>query len=208
MEIRNDWWEEPGCMSAYTTRPRFTVSTYYPYVGHVASYPEVLRGCQYGVCTPNSGFPRQVSSAQDAVAKWWTWHNGVGGRHNTAFDIWFGRTARYYGHPRGAELMIWLNSHNLGHPYGSPVVWIDGRAWWLSYWQACVQNTTTCWNYVRFWAVHPTIGVSWLNLYPFMRKMERLGKLRSSWYLWNVEAGYECWYGCKGMTTTWFWARA
>lgn len=209
VEARNDWWAASGCIAASTTRPQFRVSTYYRAVaGKVVAFPEMLRGCQYGYCTGRSGFPRRVSQTSDAVGKWSTRYDNVGGEHNTAFDIWFGRSADYSGHAQGAELMIWLNSHNLGHPYGEPVVWVDGRAWWLSYWRTCVPGTSTCWNYVRFWAVHPVNGVSWLRLHPFMRRMERLGRLRSWWYLWNVEAGYECWSGCKGMTTTWFWARA
>lgn len=208
VETRNDWWGERGCLKASTTGPRFTISTYYKRLRTVVSYPDVMRGCQFGSCTPKSSFPHKVSSSGSAAAKWWTWHNGAAGVHNTAFDIWFGRSANYQGHAKGAELMIWLNSRNLGHPYGSPVIWVDGRRWWLSYWRACLPNTTTCWNYVRFWAVHPTNGVAWLRLHPFMRVMERIGKLRSWWYLWNVEAGYECWSGCQGMETTWFWTQS
>lgn len=210
VEARNDWWLEPGCITTDNSWPAFKVSSSFRPApsGRVDGFPEILRGCQYGSCTPASGFPRRVSATGDAVARWSTRGNWAGGVHNTAFDVWFGKSANYAGHAAGTEIMIWLNSHNLGHPYRAPKMWIDGRPWWLSYWRTCEPGTTTCWNYVRFWAVHQIRSVSWLKLHPFMRKAIQIGKLRSGWWLWNVEAGYEIWSGGNGLQTTNFWARA
>lgn len=210
VEARNTWWLEPGCITVPGLGPAFSVSSSYRSSpsGKVVASPEIYRGCRYGGCTAQSGFPRRVRHTWHAVAIWSTRDNGAGGVHNTAFDIWFGRTSAYTGHPRGAEVMIWLNSHNLRRPYGSRVVTIDGRRWWLSTWRTCKPGTTICWNYVRYWAVRATSSVSWLRLHPFFTETERIGRLRAGWWLWSVEACYEVWSGGNGLRTTNFWARS
>jgi hypothetical protein len=66
----------------------------------------------------------------------------------------------------------------------------------------------TCWNYVRFWRVHPSSHVRRLPLKPFISAAGRDGLIRRSWWLESIAAGYELWRHGAGLTTTWFWARA
>jgi len=102
--------------------------------------------------------------------------------------------------------MIWLKAKHLGHPAGRRFR-IGGRTWILSTWRAHLPGTRVYWNYVRFWAAHPTNSVKHLRLNPFVRIARRYGKIHRSWWLWTIDAGNEIWNGGRGLHTAWFWAK-
>jgi hypothetical protein len=209
--LRNDWWGSPGCLLNRDLRANFRVLAGFRRNGREpVAYPEIFAGCNYGLCSPGSKFPRQVSQLHRPAVSWYT-RNDATGRWNTALDIWFGRTSRAQGHPRGAELMIWLTEHGgccfLPNPHR---YWIDGRDWYLVHWRPClsVPGGRACWNYIQFRAVRKTSHLRWLRLTPFIRIAERHRLISPAWWLWNIEAGNEIWWGGKSLATTSFYARS
>jgi len=56
--------------------------------------------------------------------------------------------------------------------------------------------------------VHRTWHVNNLRLYPFVRRIERLGLVRPGWWMENIEAGFEIWNGGRGLATTKYVVRA
>jgi Glycosyl hydrolase family 12 len=202
--VRNDYFLQPGCLSNRDKQANFTVTTAYAASPHgkVVSFPDIFRGCSWGVCSPQARLPAQVSRLP---APSLTWQNGAWarGRYNAAFDIWFSKHYMTTGQAEGAELMIWLKTHDLPPVPSAPRVWIGHHRYYLLHWIA--RRGASAWNYIQFRRAGPTHGVAHLALRPFIRRAEQLGWIRPAWWLDNVEAGYEIWWGGKGLSTTRFW---
>jgi hypothetical protein len=148
-----------------------------------------------------------VSALTAPEASWYN-RDRAAGRWNTAFDVWFSRSRQTWGQPNGAELMIWLNEREFQIPTYDEgrYVRIEGTWWYFDHWRPCWDGV--CWNYVRFWRLRSTWHVRHLWLNPFIRTVERAGLISRSWWLETIAAGYELWWGGRGLATTWFWARA
>jgi Glycosyl hydrolase family 12 len=171
----------------------------------VKAFPDIYRGCSWGVCSASSNLPRRVSALNAPIATWYTSENAAG-TWNAAFDIWFTKSEETTGQANGAELMIWLNTHNYGRPRaGTPTVWVGHHKYWMVHWVPC--HNGACWNYIQFRRVHPTWGVKRLRIGPFISRAERHGLIRSWWWMENIEAGFEIWSGGTGLATKWFWAK-
>lgn len=178
--------------------------------GHVAGYPDVLRGCIWQVCTASSHLPKRVGSIRSLRMTWHTRQRATG-VWNAATDIWFGkhRHARDGSATRnGAELMIWLNKRHMGrHGDTGPIFKIAGIRWHFWLWRTCDRsgNTSACWNYIAFHAVHPRWRVNNLDIKAFIRFCEHHHHIiKPWWYLQSVGAGFEIVKGGRGLATTKF----
>jgi len=203
--VRNAFWlgQRPQCLVNRGKLTNFAVAQRpgFDPAGHVVAYPDILRGCIWTICSPRAYLPRQVSATGRPIATWHTSEHAPG-TWNAAFDIWFGKKRMTTGQANGAELMIWLNEHGgcCALQRGAPKVWIDGQQWWLSHWRT--RHNGVSWNYIQFRRVHRTSNVTRLKLSPFMKLVRHLGLVQSSWWLENIEAGFELWTGGQGLTTT------
>ncbi len=173
--------------------------------GAPGGYRSVYKGCHWGACTVGSGFPVRVARLRPGAVKtsWSTSQPGGGGAYDVAYDIWFNRSAATNVRPNEAELMIWLNHHGSVQPFGSEVargVSIGGR--WYNVWFG-----RQGWNTISYPMTSPATSVSNLDIGPLASDAVRRGHIRPSWYLVDVEAGFELWHGGAGLATNSFWVR-
>jgi cellulose 1,4-beta-cellobiosidase len=170
--------------------------------GAPGGYPSIYQGCHWGACTSGSGFPIQVSKirAGAVTTSWSTSQPGGGSDYDVAYDIWFNQTPATSGQPNGTELMIWLNHNGPVQPYGSRVasnVRIGGRRY--SVWFG-----TQAWKTVSYTMTSGTTAVSHLDLRALVADAVSRGYINPSWYLIDVEAGFELWQGGAGLATNSF----
>ena len=166
--------------------------------GAPGGYPAIYKGCHYGDCTDASGFPVQVSdiSRGKVTTSWSTTQPGGRSVYNVAYDIWFDQTPNS-SQPNGTELMIWLNHRGHIQPYGSKVasnVSIGGRGYdvWFG---------KQAWNTVSYTMTTGTTAVNVMGLRPLIEDAVRRGYISPSWYLVDVEAGFEIWRHGAGLAT-------
>jgi hypothetical protein len=156
------------------------------------AFPEILYGCEWGVCSKNTVLPKRVYRLRHLVTSWGaSWHR-ADGHFNVAYDIWFGHLHTIHGHPLGAELMIWLGTKRFGTPTANPIYVIDGVGWYYASHIAC-NIYYGCWNYILFRRVVPTTHASHLSLLPFIHQAERLHQLSWRWFLKQIDVGFEIW---------------
>jgi Glycosyl hydrolase family 12/Cellulose binding domain len=166
--------------------------------GAPGGYPSIYRGCHWGTCTPRSGLPVPVSrllSPGTVTTSWATAQPGTGA-YDVAYDIWFNRAPGTSGQPDGAELMIWLAHHGPVRPFGSQVstAAIGGRSYQVWFGKQA-------WNTISYTMVTGTTSVRDLDIGQFAADALRRGYIRRSWYLIDVEAGFELWQGGAGLAT-------
>jgi hypothetical protein len=164
--------------------------------GAPGGYPAIYKGCHYGTCTDGSGFPIQVSDIRrgTVTTSWSTSQPGGASVYNAAYDIWFDQTPNS-SQPNGTELMIWLNHRGHIQPFGSQVasnVSVGGRSYnvWFG---------KQAWNTVSYTMTRGTTSVSGLGLRPLIADAVRRGYIKPSWYLVDVEAGFEIWRQGAGL---------
>jgi Glycosyl hydrolase family 12 len=167
--------------------------------GGPGGYPSLYKGCHWGACTSGSGLPIQVSGirAGTVTTSWRTTQPGGRSVYNVAYDVWFSKTPTAGGHPHGAELMIWLNQSGQVHPAGSQLasgVSIGGRSY--DVWGRVSGGRT-----ISYAMTSGATSVSHLDLQPLVTDAVSRGYIRSSWYLIDVEAGFEIWQGGAGLGT-------
>ena len=170
--------------------------------GGPGGYPFIYKGCHWGACTSNSGFPIQVSDIRvgTVTTSWSTTQPGGSNIYNVAYDIWFNQTPTTSGQPKGGELMIWLNHSGPLRPAGVQVasnVSIGGHSYHVSLrqWR---------WNTISYTMTTGTTSVSHLDLQPLVADAVSRGYIQNSWYLIGVEAGFELWHGGTGLATNSF----
>ena len=206
-QIRNPYWRGRGksCIRS-VDGPGFRVTGTPqpdPY-GRVVAFPDILRGCIWHICTPNSNIPIRVSAIGRAETTWHTTAH-ASGTWNVAYDIWFGKHRMTQGHADGAELMIFLREHGACcFLHDAQRLRVGKYQYWLMHWNAYDPDFGVSWNYIQFRRVVPTSRVNGLRLQLFIRRCERLGLIRPSWWMENVEAGFEVWSGGRGLATTRF----
>jgi hypothetical protein len=169
-----------------------------PASGAPGGYPSIYRGCHWGACTPRSGLPVPVSrllSPGTVTTSWATAQPGTGA-YDVAYDIWFNRAPSASGQPDGAELMIWLNHHGPVRPFGSQVgaAAIGGRSYGVWFGKQA-------WNTISYSMVTGTASVRDLDIGQFAADALHRGYIQKSWYLIDVEAGFELWQGGAGLAT-------
>jgi Glycosyl hydrolase family 12/Cellulose binding domain len=166
--------------------------------GAPGGYPSIYRGCHWGICTPHSGLPVPVSRllSPGTVTTTWATAQPRAGAYDVAYDIWFNQAPSTSGQPDGAELMIWLSHNGPVQPYGSQVstATIGGRSY-----QVWFGNEG--WNTISYSMVTGTTSVRNLDIGKFVADALRRGYIQKSWYLIDVEAGFEIWHGGAGLAT-------
>lgn len=165
--------------------------------GAPATYPSIYRGCHWGSCTSSNPFPieeNNIASATTSVSI--TQPSGY--NNDAAYDIWFNQTSTTSGQPNGTEVMIWLNHQGSIQPFGSQTATetIDGTTWEV--WT----GRQSSWNIVSYVRSNPTTSVSNLNLLPFFSDAVSRGSLEPTWWLIDVEYGFEVWTGGQGLATS------
>lgn len=170
--------------------------------GAPGAYPFIYKGCDYGACTRHSGFPVEVAdmSTGAVTSSWSTTQPGADGgdAYDVAYDIWFNQTETTSGQPDGAELMIWLNHNGGVRPFGARIagsVDIGGNVYDV------FEGRQVNWNTISYELVSGTTSVSGLDVDEFTRDSVDRGYIQKSWYLLNVEAGFELWTGGAGLAT-------
>ena len=162
--------------------------------GSPAAYTSLYRGCHWGTCTSSNPFPIQESNIASATSSV-SFTQPSGYNNDAAYDIWFNQTSTTLGQPNGTEVMIWLNHQGSIQPFGSQTgsVTIDGANY-----EVWTGNQSS-WKIVSYVASSPVTSVSNLNLLPFFEDAISRGSLESSWWLIDVEFGFEVWTGGQGL---------
>ena len=169
--------------------------------GSPGGYPSIYRGCHWGICTPRSGLPVQVSKllSPGTVTTSWATTQPSTGAYDVAYDIWFNKAPTTNGQPDGAELMIWLNHQGAVEPYGSQAgtATVSDRSYQVWFGQRG-------WNTISYSSVSGTTSVQDLDVGKFVADAISRGWIQKSWYLIDVEAGFEIWQGGAGLATNSF----
>ena len=173
--------------------------------GSPGGYPSIYRGCHWGNCTKDSGLPIQVSSIGKGASQVRVSYDtrvSASGVWDDALDIFYTPCNDHGISQSGCtqitqpdrEMMIWLSHYGPAIPRGNPAqVTIDGinfNLWW---------NGHTMWYVVS----SPSLTnprVQNLNLGDFINDAVDRGYIPSpSWYLMDIEAGFEIWQGGQGL---------
>ncbi len=200
--FQNNEWNSSLEQCATVSGVGFTLTTAnfnLPTNGAPATYPSVFRGCHWGNCTASNPFPIQENNIASATTSV-TITQPSGFNNDAAYDIWFNQTSTTSGQPNGTEVMIWINHQGAPQPFGSHVatVTIDGASY------AVWTGRQTSWNIVSYVATTPVTSVTNLNLVPFFTDAVSRGSLDPSWWLIDVEYGFEVWTGGQGLAVSGF----
>ena len=172
--------------------------------GAPGAYPSIYQGCHWGSCSSGglTSSPVQVSALTPGkVTTSWSTTQPGSGAYDVAYDIWFNQTPTTTGQPNGTELMVWLNHAGGVQPFGSQVatnVSIGGHTYNVWY------GTQSSWDTVSYVMTSGTTSVSNLDVGTLAQDMVSRGYTSSSWYLIDVEAGFELWQGGAGLATSSF----
>ena len=165
-------------------------------------YPSIYAGCHWGNCTHGGlgAHPVQVTrltTPGTVTTSWKTRQPGGSAAYDVAYDLWFNHTPAATGQPDGAELMVWLNHHGPVQPFGSQVgtATIGGISYQV--WEGAQPWGDT----ISYVMARPTTSVSNLDVGALAVDAVRRGYIRTSWYLIDVEAGFELWRGGAGLAT-------
>jgi Glycosyl hydrolase family 12 len=168
--------------------------------GAPGGYPSIYQGCHWGNCTSGglSGNPVQASAITTGkvTTSWSTTQPGGSSAYDVAYDIWFNKAPSTTGQPDGAELMIWINHQGGIEPYGSQVstATVSGRSYQVWFGQQG-------WNTISYSMTTGTTSVQDLDIGKFVADAISRGWIQKSWYLIDVEAGFEIWQGGAGLAT-------
>jgi Glycosyl hydrolase family 12/Cellulose binding domain len=173
--------------------------------GSPGAYPSIYQGCHWGNCSSGglSATPVEVSglTSGKVTTSWSTTQPGGSSDYDVAYDIWFNQTPTTAGQPNGSELMVWLNHNGPVQPFGSEVasnVSLGGHTY--NIWEG---NQST-WDTITYDMTSPATSVSNLDVGTLAQDMVSRGYTKSSWYLIDVEAGFELWQGGAGLATSSF----
>jgi cellulose 1,4-beta-cellobiosidase len=173
--------------------------------GSPGAYPSIYQGCHWGNCSSGglSAHPVVVSGLTPGTVttSWSTTQPGGSSAYDVAYDIWFNQTPTTTGQPNGSELMVWLNHNGSVQPFGSEVasnVTLGGHTY--NIWEGAQSS----WDTVTYEMTSPATSVANLDVGTLAQDMVSRGYTKSSWYLIDVEAGFELWQGGAGLKTSSF----
>jgi len=172
--------------------------------GAPGAYPSLYKGCHWGYCTANSWLPLPVSPLVSTTNKVTTGYNTTiisGNAWDDAYDNWYNPNPSTNSNNTGLEMMIWINHNGPIQPAGSKVstnALIDGMSWTVWHGGSSPGGT------VSYVLNTPTTSVTNLDLGPFSADSLQRGYLTNSWYLIDVEAGFEPWQGGAGLSANTF----
>jgi hypothetical protein len=195
---QQDEWNSTATQCATVSGVGFSLTTAnfnLPNGGPPATYPSIFMGCHWGNCTNASQSHMPIQESNIASASTSVNTTLASGNYDVAYDIWFNQTSTTSGQPNGTEVMIWINHSGFPQPFGSQVatVTIDGASW------AVWTGRQSSWNIVSYVRNPGVTSVSNLNLLPFFSDAVSRGSLQSSWWLIDVEMGFEIWTGGQGL---------
>jgi chitodextrinase len=197
----NEWNSSDRQCVTYTSGTAWSVSTanFNLSGGAPATYPSIYKGCHWGLCTPNSGLPIQVSKLGSAVSSWNTVQPNSGA-YDAAYDLWFNSTPSTSGQPDGTEIMIWLNSRGGVQPFGSQTANanIAGHNW--NVWT----GQQAGWKIISYVLNPGATSLTNLDTKAMINDSVARGSLNPAHYLLDAEAGFEIWQGGQGLATTSF----
>ncbi|HWF79354.1 MAG TPA: hypothetical protein VN695_02145 [Streptosporangiaceae bacterium] len=198
--VRNDViLRERECITLVHKGPGFVVTKTHADSpgGENAAFPEVLYGCEWGLCTKHSVLPRRITRLKTVLTSWDASWRRAQGQFNVAYDIWFGYLHTIQGHALGAEVMIWLGTKHFGTPLHAPILRIDGVRWYFGTHRAC--SIYGCWKYILFRRVVPATHAHRLGLMPFFHYAEQRRLLSKRWFLKSIDVGFEIWHQGLGL---------
>jgi hypothetical protein len=165
--------------------------------GSPAAYTSMYRGCHWGTCTTSNPFPIQESNIASATTSV-SLTQPSGYNNDAAYDIWFNQTSTTSGQPNGTEVMIWLNHQGAVQPFGTQTgsATIGGANYEV--WT----GSQSSWKIVSYVATTPVTSVTNLNLLPFFEDAVSRGSLEPSWWLIDVEFGFEIWTGGQSLAAS------
>jgi hypothetical protein len=198
--VQTDEWNSTQTQCLSISGVSFTVTEAnfkLPTNGFPATYPSIFKGCHWGNCTTGSGFPVQVGDIPSVTTSWST--TDATGVYDVAYYVWFNQTPTASGQPNGAGLMVWINESG-AQPSGSMVgtTQVAGATW--NIWTT--QKPT--WTYVAYERTPGTSSVSDLDVRAITEDAVSRGFIKTSWYLLDVEAGFEIWQGGQGLAVSSF----
>lgn len=162
--------------------------------GAPAAYTSIYRGCHWGTCTTSNPFPIEESNLASVISSV-SFSQPSGYNNDAAYDIWFNQTSTTSGQPNGTEVMIWLNHQGVVQPFGSETgsATIDGANYEV--WT----GDEPSWKIVSYVRSTPVSSATNLNLLPFFDDAVSRGSLEPSWWLIDVEFGFEIWTGGQNL---------
>ena len=185
-----------GCPSFTISSSQINNST----SGAPGAYPSIYKGCHWGYCTSSSGLPLQepvvaqggqvTTSADTATVTSGAW--------DAAYDIWWNTAGVTSNNSAGGlEMMVWLAKLGPVQPAGSKVASgldIGGRSY--DVWH----GGSSPGGVVSYVMTSTVAGVSNLDLGPLAADATARGYMASTWWLIDVEFGFEPWQGGQGLT--------
>ena len=174
--------------------------------GEPGAYPSIYQGCHWGNCSSGglTSSPIEVSNLTTGkvTTSWSTSQpGGSSNAYDVAYDIWINQTPTTSGQPNGTEIMVWLNHNGSVQPFGSEVasnVSLGGHTYNIWY------GTQSSWDTVTYDMTSGSTSVSNLDVGTLAQDSVSRGYTKSSWYLIDVEAGFELWQGGAGLATNSF----
>ena len=169
--------------------------------GIPAAYPFIYKGYHWGGGTgaQYNPFPILVGELDTAPFTWSIDTSGVKGTWNAAFEAFFSLNGAS-APDGGGELMIWINYGGGKGPAGSKVATVEiGGNTWDVYYQP-YSPPDWKWSYTAYKITVVTDSIN-VDLKDFIHDALTRGYLYTSWYLDNMEAGFEIWSNGQGLTT-------
>jgi hypothetical protein len=172
--------------------------------GAPGGYPSIYSGCHWGSCTRGGLAANPVNVSKlfhpGSVTTSWSTTQPGGSAYDVAYDIWFNQAPTTTDQPNGAEMMIWLNHHGPVQPFGARVGTATIRGVGYQVWE----GQQSWGNVVSYVMARPTTSVSNLDVGAVTADAVSRGYIQKSWYLIDVEAGFEIWRGGAGLATNSF----
>jgi cellulose 1,4-beta-cellobiosidase len=174
--------------------------------GEPGAYPSIYQGCHWGNCSSGglTSSPIEVSNLTTGkVTTSWstTQPGGSSNAYDVAYDIWINQTPTTSGQPNGTEIMVWLNHNGSVQPFGSEVasnVSLGGHTYNIWY------GTQSSWDTVTYDMTSGSSSVSNLDVGTLAQDSVSRGYTKSTWYLIDIEAGFELWQGGAGLAANSF----
>lgn len=167
---------------------RFNVTESNHNQGGVASYPSIFKGRNNFGLTTSGWQSITISNLASATFNWTVNSTRPTGKYNVAAEAWFSSSidtsSNYSG---GGELMIWLDSQGMV-PAGTQI----GTYGSYEVWFAQMDHQYICY----FQTGQNSVNI---NLTEFIHDAMSRGYLDPSWYLHDIEAGFEICSGGEGL---------
>jgi hypothetical protein len=174
--------------------------------GAPGAYPSFYKGCHWGSCSTQSGLPLPVTAIEAAgtVTTSIDCTNNVAGAWDNSYDVWFNAAASTSDNgTNGLEMMIWLANSGGTQPAGGEVatgVSIAGHT--FDVWYSGTGGTSS--PLLSYQLVTAASSFTNLDIGALAQDAVSRGYLPASYYLLDVEAGFELWDGGVGLAVNSF----